>query len=321
MTLSKILSASQRAWSRGTIAMVLAAGRATLASIQRLLGQRYVSRRIHNYRMILDLRDFGLSRALILFRARELDHKVMLERIVQPGMRIFDIGGNIGYYPLMELNLLSGTGELIVVEPVPSNVALLRRNLKLNGHSGITVIEAAVSNSAGKKSFHLAAQSNLGTFHAAGAAANTLTGNTLDVETITIPMLAERHGPPDLIRMDIEGHEVEAIGGMLDDVARGAYAPSIIFETHRGQYSSEHDMTKILRRLFELRYKVALMSATDKASEQLVRLGYSSGPRLATDAVYRTLFSDIRPDDAIEFICHAGGVRTVVLEKNSQGNS
>ena len=75
--------------------------------------------------MILDLDDPGLSRALMLFRTREVDHKVMLERIVRPGMRIFDIGGNIGYYPLMELTLLAGSGQLVVIEPVPQNVALL----------------------------------------------------------------------------------------------------------------------------------------------------------------------------------------------------
>ena len=34
-------------------------------------------------------------------------------------------------------------------------------------------------------------------------------------------MLAERFGPPDLLRMDVEGHEVEVFEGMLDDIRRG----------------------------------------------------------------------------------------------------
>jgi len=47
--------------------------------------------------MLLDMEDAGLSRSLLLFRTREVDHKIMLERIVRPNMTIYDIGGNIGY--------------------------------------------------------------------------------------------------------------------------------------------------------------------------------------------------------------------------------
>ena len=308
-------SAFHRAFARGGITMLLATGRMILAAIYRLFGKGYLTRRIHGYRMILDLHDPGLSRALMLFRTRELDHKVMLERIVRPGMRIFDIGGNIGYYPLMELALLAGSGQLIVIEPLPQNVALLKRNLQLNGYHDVPVVEAAVSNISSKKVFHLSRQSNLGTFHPTGAA--TLTGDTLDVETVTVPMLAERFGPPDLLRMDVEGHEVEVFEGMLEDIRKDRYAPTVIFETHFPHYGEDHNMAATLNRLFGLGYGVPLVSSSsDLVANRLMQLGYVPGERIATDAVYRTLFTDIRPDDAIDFICHSGGVRTVVVARS-----
>src|SRR3990172_530718 len=181
------ISAFQRASNRGFTAMLLAAGRSLLSKLYRLAGRRYVTRRIHSYRMILDLLDPGLSRALMLFRTREIDHKMMLERIVRPGMRIFDIGGNIGYYPLMELSLLAGAGELIVVEPLPQNVALLERNLLLNNYPNVRVLEAAISDTPTAKTFYVSTHSNLGTFHPEGGISNTLTGSTLEVETLTVP--------------------------------------------------------------------------------------------------------------------------------------
>ncbi len=316
MTSAEIIFAFQRASNRGPGTMLLAAGRTLISKLYRLVGQRYVTRRIHGYRMILDLHDPGISRGLMLFRTREVDHKVMLERIVRPGMRIFDIGGNIGYYPLMELSLLAGSGELVVIEPLPENVSLLERNLQLNNYVGVPVIQAALSNSLAEKTFYLSGHSNLGTFHPKGSAFESLTGTTLQVETLTVPLLAKRFGPPDLLRMDIEGHEVEVFESMLDDIFKGAYAPTVIFETHLDRYGAEHDMAAVLRRLFTLGYGVLLVSsASDRASERLVRLGYKPGQRIATDAVHRTLFSDIRPDDAIDIICHSGGVRTVVLAK------
>jgi hypothetical protein len=116
--------------------------------------------------------------------------------------------------------------------------------------------------------------------------------------------------------MDVEGHEVEVLEGMLDGISQGAYAPTIIFETHLDRYDAEHDMAAVLRKLFALGYSVPLVSSgSDAHSTRLVRLGYKPGRRIATDAVYRTLFSDIRPDDAIDIICRSGGIRTVVLSK------
>lgn len=312
----KLTSAYETMRDRGPAVMLKATGRLTCAAAERVLGRRYLLRRIHDYSMYLDVTDRGLSRSLLLFGTREVDHKVMLERIVRPGMTIFDIGGNIGYYPLMELGLLRGSGKLIVVEPSPSNAELLRRNLALNNYGNVPVIEAAVSDVAGERDFFLSEQSNLGTFHPVGSGSETLTGATVAVETLTVPQLAERFGAPDLIRMDVEGHEVEVLGGMVDAIDAGVMAPIVIFETHLSRYGAGHDMTAVLEALFARGYCVPLVSSSsDKGAQRLMSLDYAPGERIATDGIYRTLFEDIAPKDAISLICQSGGVRTVVLAR------
>ena len=313
---AKLVSAYETMRDRGPAVMLNATGRLTYAAAERALGRRYLLRRIHDYRMYLDGQDSGLSRSLLLFGTREVDHKVMLERIVRPGMTIFDIGGNIGYYPLMELGLLGRTGRVVVVEPSPSNAALLRRNLALNGYEDVPVIEAAVSDVAGQRDFFLSAQSNLGTFHPFGSGSETLTGATVGVETLTVPLLAERFGAPDLIRMDVEGHEVEVLRGMLDAISAGTLAPMIIFETHLTRYGQDHDMAAVLKELFARGYRVPMVSSSsDKSAARIASLGYAPGQRLATDGIHRTLFENIKPDDAMSLICRTGGVRTVILAR------
>ena len=84
--------------------------------------------------MYLDPKDRGISRTLLLFGERELDHKLILERIVKKNMKIFDIGANIGYYVLMESNLIGEKGKILAIEPVDKNIKLLRKNLKLNNN-------------------------------------------------------------------------------------------------------------------------------------------------------------------------------------------
>jgi FkbM family methyltransferase len=312
-----MLSSIYTTWrERGPQALACAASNLAYGEIcRRILGRRYLEKPIHDYRMLIDLEDRGISRSLLLFGTREVDHKILLEEIAHPGMRVFDIGANIGYYALMELGLIGESGELIAIEPSPSNVALLRRNLELNGKAGrVSLIEGAVSNASGSASFHLSAHSNLGTFHADGSAAKLLSGEQISVRTYTVPELAAEHGAPDLIRMDVEGHEVEVIDGMLDAINAGTMRPTIIFETHLSRYGADHDMAAVLKGLFAAGYGVPMAATSwQRGTDILAARGYEGGAPIATDGVERVIVRQVAPDDAIDIICRTGGLRTVVL--------
>lgn len=286
----------------------------TFAALNRLAGRRFLEKRIYNYRMCLDLQDRGISRTLILFGERELEHKAMLERVVKPGMTVLDIGANIGYYALMELKLIGENGTLIAVEPSPSNVELLKRNLALNGYHSIEVHNVAISDRSATRAFFMSAMSNLNTFHDTGTGSLHLSGKTIDVTTMTVPEVAKGRRP-DIIRMDVEGHEVEVINGLLPAVERGEMAPMIIFETHLSRYGADHDMEQPLRRLFAQGYKVLLAGSSSQRGTELIKSrGYKgTGSPIRTDDVERMLFDDISHEDAISFICREGGIRTVLV--------
>lgn len=290
---------------------------ATSANLQQhLLGRRFVERRIHNYRMMLDLQDKGISRSLILFGTRELDHKIILEKVLKPGMAVLDIGANLGYYVLMEMALIGPTGRMVAVEPSPSNIDLLCRNIALNGHRDVPVIAGAVSDVPGEREFFLAHQSNLNTFHTTGSGAKHLSGQTVKVRTYTVPELAATYGKPDLIRMDVEGHEIEIFNGMLPAIERGEMAPMIIFETHLSRYSADHDMEAPLRRLFAAGYRVRYAASSSERGTGLIDArGYRGITRVHTDDVERVIYENIANEDAVELICKTGGARTVLLQK------
>ncbi|MEO5368443.1 MAG: FkbM family methyltransferase [Magnetococcus sp. DMHC-1] len=302
---------------RGPVGLLQVAFKGLRILVQgRLLGNRFLEEPIYDYRMFLDSQDRGISRTLLLFGSRELDHKVILEEVLKPGMTVFDIGANIGYYVLMERGLIGPTGRIVAIEPSPANAELLKKNLALNNCTNVTLLSCAVSDRHDRQTFHLAAQSNLNTFHPVGSGTTHLTGKTIDVETITVPELLPEHGPPDLIRMDVEGHEVEVINGLLEAVEAEKMAPMIIFETHLTRYTPDHDLEKPLRRLFACGYGVPLAASSSAAGTIKVEArGYRGGPPIETDFLTRVIFRDIRPDDAIEFICRSGGLRTVLLKK------
>lgn len=278
--------------------------------------KRFVKRSIYDYKMYLDVKDAGISRSLLLHAERELDHKLMLEEIVKPGMNIFDIGANIGYYVLMEKQLLNGYGTVTAIEPSPTNTDLLKKNMSLNNVSDVPVYTMAISNKVEKKDFYLAKQSNLNTFHATGTGVTHLSGKVISVDTATVPSLAKQLGiKPDLIRMDVEGHEVEVIDGMIDAIKDNELRPSIIFETHLTRYTEDHDFAKVLEKLFAQGYKAKIVSSSsERGTEVINKLGYQAYSSVASDNVVRNLYKNISNDDAISLICKTGGVRTVYLE-------
>ena len=101
-------------------------------------------------------------------------------------------------------------------------------------------------------------QSNLNTFHNIGTGKNHLSGEIVKVKTQTISSLLDGRDL-DLIRMDVEGHEVEVLNGMISSIDEFRKLPMIIFETHISRYNKEHDFEKTLNGLFNLDYSVRLV--------------------------------------------------------------
>lgn len=285
---------------------------------KRVLGKKYLTRRINGQRMYLDVGDPGISRTLLLFGRREEDHRRILRRVLTKGMRVFDIGANIGYYALLERSLVGDEGSIVAIEPSPSNAALLSKNIDANGYKNITVKQAAVSDRAGMRDLHLSRMSNLNTFHDQGSAARFFSGEVVSVETTTVPLLADAVGPPDFIRMDVEGHEVEIIRGLVPAVEAGSMAPMILFETHRSTYTDDHDIRAPLQRLFDAGYSVPFVaSSTEAAAGAIERMGYRTDGLFSTDFQRRAIFQDLQPKHLLDMLCGEGGVRTVLLAKNS----
>lgn len=288
--------------------------------MRRIYSEKKLKRRIYNFEMYLDIFDDGLSKQLIKYKKRELDHKYILEKVLKPGFNVLDIGANIGYYTLIEKQLTGESGKIIAVEPSPANIELLKINAELNAFKNIKIFQAAISSHPGKKDFFLSYESNLNTFHNYGSVESHLTGETIEVDTYTVPgILREANCEKlDLIRMDVEGHEVDVIEGMLEQIADEALLPSIIFETHISRYNEENNMRNILKQLFSHGYQAKYVASSwQKGSSIIESKGYQPLLTIPTDGVRRAIYEDIGNEDAEDLICNTGGIRTVYLKHKS----
>ena len=279
-----------------------------------ILNQKYLKKKIYNFKMYLNLHDKGISKTLILFGERELDHKIILEKVLKKNMSIMDIGSNIGYYVLLQRNIIGSDAKIIAIEPIPQNIEFLKKNLELNNDLKTKVIQGAVSNKNDYSYIYSSTFFNLGTFHPSGKSKEFIE-NKLKVKTFSLSNLCLKHGIPDLIRMDVEGHEVKILENLVS-IKNLKIFPMICFETHLTKYSKKNSINKILEKLFKIGYYVKFASSSSKRGTKILEnnLKYQAITEIIkTDEEERKIYQNIKNQDALKLISRTGGLRTVLL--------
>jgi FkbM family methyltransferase len=151
-------------------------------------------------------------------RSYETRYVDVLRSLVRPGDRLFDVGANIGFYSVLFSRWVGESGSVIAYEPDQSNVALLRRNLKFNRCENTEVREIALSNNSGVDLFSLdtvtRSTGHLGTGPTYGETAFGRAKETsVSVTTGTVDEETKLWGPPNVLKLDIEGGEYDLLCG------------------------------------------------------------------------------------------------------------
>ena len=149
----------------------------------------------------------------------ELPVQHALERLVEPGSVFFDIGANVGFFTLLGARLVGSSGKVVAFEPHAENAERLRRNLELNSFEHVDVVVQAVSDVSGDRL--------LDARHPATAALMPADdpgpGDGLarvEVTSLDEFLATRRDLEPDVVKIDVEGHEVEIVRGMLETLGR-----------------------------------------------------------------------------------------------------
>jgi FkbM family methyltransferase len=158
--------------------------------------------------------------------AEPLVQKVLAERL-HPGMVFYDLGANIGLFSLLAARRVGPSGRVFSFEPDPEVATRLRRNIAQNSFSNVTIFEAGVWSASGVVSFIPADASSpdhgTGRFVPAASDAGTPT------RCVALDDFSEG-APPDGIKCDVEGAELEALHGAAKLLQ--AHRPWILCEMH-----------------------------------------------------------------------------------------
>lgn len=148
------------------------------------------------------------------------------ERLLKDGDVVLDIGAHVGYFTLLASRMVGSSGKVIAFEPLPLNLAYLNRHVQINRLTNVETMPVAVGQRPGRLAFDSAGgtgRGRLGTTHQAGQ---------LEVEVVSLDAMHDqaRLPSPDLIKMDVEGVEVEAMLGASRLIAQKR--PKILLSVH-----------------------------------------------------------------------------------------
>lgn len=190
--------------------------------------------RILDNRMYLNLLDPGISYQLIVDGVREPGHVEQIKSVLKRGMKGIDIGANIGYYVLIESQLVGPDGRIFCIEPAPDNFSLLKKSIKENNFEDRTeCFQYLIGDKNGPGKLFLSEAANS---HSVSAVSN----RSVELPMLTLDrFLASENIEPsdiDFLRMDIEGYEVMAMPHM-QRLFTGRKKPLNLFiEVHKYAY-------------------------------------------------------------------------------------
>jgi FkbM family methyltransferase len=141
---------------------------------------------------------------------------------------IYDLGANIGIASL-SLATLCPEAQIYGFEPVPANFEIC--SLNYSNLAGARAFNCAVGSFTGTMNFELSSDSEAGRLSANADGCRLNSGKKIEVEVWTIAALVETRGllPPDFLKVDVEGAELDVLNG-LGDYAKDV--KQIHLETH-----------------------------------------------------------------------------------------
>lgn len=140
---------------------------------------------------------------------------------------LFDVGANVGGLSLQRC-LARPALRAVAIEPRAATFEDLRRNVELNGLAErVTTVRAVASDAVGTRLLGLPRRSTMGIVREPGAI--DASGPALEVEATTLDALAELHGVPDAIKIDVEGHEIAVLRGAARCLSE---ARQVVLEAH-----------------------------------------------------------------------------------------
>jgi FkbM family methyltransferase len=147
-----------------------------------------------------------------------------LRELLRPGDVGYDIGANLGYFSAVMAQAVGPTGRVYAFEPIPETFQRLELCRSLNGFEQLEPLQLALGADQGELTLHWDPRV------AGQASAHSAQGEVVSVPVRRLDDLVSsgRIAPPRVMKIDVEGHELEVLRGSMETLSHSR--PAVIFE-------------------------------------------------------------------------------------------
>lgn len=179
-----------------------------------------------------------------------------------------DVGANIGYNTLYAAHRVGEHGKVYAIEPAQDNLRILYTNLLINNLHNVTVLPYAAGSTRSTKQFYLRGDIS---------AVNSLYQDnfyhpiTNTVEIYMLPLDDLLTTAPALVKIDVEGGELEVLKGM-SRLMQDRHMRLIIEWHPTLQQAAGHQPDELPRHLANLGYTLQIITHTNTNALQMAHL-------------------------------------------------
>ena len=182
-----------------------------------------------------------------------------LRRKLRRGQVAVDVGCHKGAFTYWMRRQAGSTGRVVAFEPQPLLVEYLRRAFAAMHYQNVVLEPRGLSDQRGSATLWVPAtdgRTSPGASLASGHAARG--AQSLEVELTTLDdYFAGASRGPDLIKIDVEGHELEVLAGGQNTLAK--FQPTLLIECER-RHRQNGQLTPVWNLLQELGYQGAFFA-------------------------------------------------------------
>ncbi|MEM8870700.1 MAG: FkbM family methyltransferase [Pseudomonadota bacterium] len=179
-----------------------------------------------------------------------------LERLVHRGDTVIDCGANLGLYTLAAAGLVGTRGRVLAVEPQDYAARELRRSARASGFNQVDVAQVAISDSDGHAMLDVSTGATSASIVHRKDNGNDGQGTAVKVPTRSLDSLVAEYRLTrlDLVKLDVEGAEEQALSGAILSLRR--YRPDLLIEVWNPDTPSMRRCEKLLKQLGYRFYKI-----------------------------------------------------------------
>jgi len=231
---------------------------------------------LYGFDILVDPNDNGLEKSIYYFGEYEAGTVSVFRKILHKGDTFLDVGANIGFLSLVAARIVGKSGLICAVEPHPFTYKILEKNICLNDFKNIFSMNIALGKEISEEKIYNRMNISRGSASLIRPT-NVSEELGLSVRVTTIDTLIEegKIQLPKLIKIDVEGFELEVLKG-AKILLNSSHAPALCVEfsnlhpTHGGRVRDIYNFIKSANdySFFKLKYGKGVPSGLVKISNE-----------------------------------------------------